>query len=867
MDGSESKTVAVIGILAHVDAGKTTLAEALLYVSGTRRTQGRVDHGDTVMDSHALERERGITIFASEAVIETGGRRFALLDTPGHVDFSAEMERTLRVLDAAILVLSGTDGVQAHTRTLWRLLSLYRIPTFIFVTKMDYARHTEAELLRNLSDELGDSVVSFSAPEAERDEQAAMQSEEALQEFLDSGKVSDNTLVRMIAARQLFPVWFGSGLRLTGVSEFLQGLSCYVPEKAWPDTFGARVFKISADEDGSRLTHLRVTGGTLRVRQSLAENEKVSQIRIYTGEKYVPVEEVPAGMICVAAGLKGIPEGAGLGYEGSGTKPVLAPVMRYTIVLPEGTDALQVLPDFKRLEAEDPQLQIGWDPWLKEIQVALMGEVQAEILRSIVRERFGLDIEITQGHVLYQETILNKVEGVGHYEPLRHYAEVHLLMEPAPRGSGLIFGSSVSTNVLDRNWQNLILQHLAEKQHLGVLTGSPLTDVKITLAAGRAHLKHTEGGDFRQATYRAVRQGLMHAKSALLEPWYRFRIEVPANLLSRAMTDIKAKSGTFLPPVYAGDSGVLAGRAPCIELNGYEKTLASYSGGTGRLLLEYDGYDRCHNEAEVLAGIHYDPEKDTENSPDSVFCAHGAGFLVKWRDVPRYMHLPSCLRSDAAIAAEARRVRARKYVPEDELEAIMLREFGPIRRPQYASAKVYEATDSPVQEELPKKQILIVDGYNVIFQWEDLRALAESDIHAARTALLQILSNFSAFRAIDTVVVFDGYKVPGSIGELGSYHNLRVIYTRENETGDLYIERLVAALKKNELAEVVTSDGLIQLSALRAGIRRISSSEFEEIVAEAQAEISAILERDRETTKSTVGEVLKDIQQPESEDS
>ena len=859
------KPASVIGILAHVDAGKTTLAEALLYVSGARRTQGRVDHGDTVMDSHELERERGITIFSSEAVIETGGRLFALLDTPGHVDFSAEMERTLQVLDAAILVLSGTDGVQAHTRTLWRLLSLYRIPTLIFVTKMDYARHTEAELLRNLTEELGDSVVSFSAPTAERDEQAAMQSEDALQEFLDNGSLSDPTLVRMIGSRLLFPVWFGSGLKLTGVAEFLQGLSRYVPEKNWPGTFGARVFKISSDEDGSRLTHLRVTGGTLHVRDSLAENEKVSQLRIYTGEKYVPAEEVPAGMICVAAGLKNIPEGTGLGYEGSGVKPVLSPVMRYTIVLPEGADALQVLPDFKRLEAEDPLLEISWDPWLKEIQVALMGEVQAEILKSIVRERFGLDIAITKGHVLYRETILNKVEGVGHYEPLRHYAEVHLLMEPAPRGSGLIFASSVSTNVLDRNWQNLILQHLAEKQHLGVLTGSPLADVRITLAAGRAHIKHTEGGEFRQATYRAVRQGLMHAKSALLEPWYRFRIEVPANLLSRAMTDIKAKSGTFLPPVYAGDSGVLTGRAPCIELNGYEKTLASYSGGTGRLLLEYDGYDRCHNEAEVLAGIRYDPEADTENSPDSVFCAHGAGFLVKWRDVPKFMHLQSCLKNDLPSPAALRRVRVREHVPEDELEAIMLREFGPIRRPQYASAQVYEGVSEAAAQEAPKQEILIVDGYNVIFQWADLRALAESDIHAARTALLQILSNYSAFRAIDTIVIFDGYKVPGSIGELGSYHNLRVIYTRENETGDLYIERLVGALKKNEQAKVVTSDGLIQLSALRAGVQRISSSEFEEIVAEAQAEISAILAREREDNKSTVGEVLREMEVPENE--
>ena len=864
MDGSSSKTAAVIGILAHVDAGKTTLAEALLYVSGVRRTQGRVDHGDTVMDSHALERERGITIFSSEAVIEAGGRRFALLDTPGHVDFSAEMERTLQVLDAAILVLSGTDGVQAHTRTLWRLLSLYRIPVFIFVTKMDYARHTEAELLRNLTEELGDSVVSFTAPEAERDEQAAMQSEEALQEFLENGSLSDGTLVRMIASRQIFPVWFGSGLKLTGVSEFLQGLSRYVPEKSWPEAFGARVFKISSDEDCSRLTHLRVTGGTLRVRDNLSENEKVSQLRIYIGEKYVPVDEVPAGMICVALGLRNIPEGAGLGYEGSGMKPVLSPVMRYTIVLPEGTDALQVLPDFRRLEAEDPLLRVSWDPWLKEIQVALMGEVQAEILKSIVRERFGLDIDITRGHVLYRETILNKVEGVGHYEPLRHYAEVHLLMEPAPRGSGLIFGSTVSTNVLNRNWQNLILQHLCEKEHLGVLTGSPLTDVKITLAAGKAHLKHTEGGDFRQATYRAVRQGLMHAKKALLEPWYRFRIDVPANLLSRAMTDIKARSGSFLPPVYAGDSGVLTGRVPCIEMNGYEKILASYSGGLGRLALEYDGYDRCHNEADVLAGVRYDPEADTENSPDSVFCAHGAGFLVKWRDVPRYMHLQSCLKNDLA-AASMRRVRVHEHVPEDELEAIMLREFGPIRRPQYQSARVYEGTNEPSEDEAPKKEILIIDGYNVIFQWDDLRALAESDIHAARTALLQILSNFSAFRAIDTIVIFDGYRVPGSIGELGSYHNLRVIYTRENESGDLYIERLVGALKKNEQAQVVTSDGLIQLSALRAGLRRISSSEFEEIVAEAQAEISAILERNREDNKSTVGEVLKGLETPKAE--
>ena len=883
----------VLGILAHVDAGRTTLAEAMLYTAGAMRRAGRVDHGDTVMDTHALERARGITIFASEAPVSVSGRRFTLLDTPGHVDFSAEMERTLSVLDAAILVISGTDGVQAHTRTLWRLLSLYGIPTVLFVTKMDYARYTEEELLKNLSEALSDNCISFSADAALRDEQIAMTTDAALDHFMELGRIPDDMIRKLIRTRQIFPVFFGSGLKLSGVSEFLQGLVQYIPERRYPAEFGARIFKISHDDSGSRLLHLKITGGSFRVRDSLPgipKEEKISQIRVYTGERYLPVDSAEAGDICVVTGIRSGYAGMGLGIEAGSAEPVLEPVMRYTIVLPEDTDPQAVMPDFLKLSEEDPALQIRWDPFLREIQAGLMGAVQAEILKSLILQRFGLTVSIENGHVLYRETIENTVEGIGHYEPLRHYAEVHLRLDPLPRGAGIRIRSALSTDQLSRNFQNLILQHIAEKEHLGVLTGSPLTDVRITLIAGRAHIKHTEGGDFREATYRALRMGLMRAKSRLLEPWFRFRLEIPSNAANRAMADMKRFSGSFLPPQYLGDQLILSGRAPASELNSYQQEVLQYTGGTGRLTLDYDGYDFCHNEEFVRQQAHYDPEADLENSPDSVFCAHGGAILVKWYDVPKYMHLPAMEeesfssqtagKTPDASAENSGRTgifstssagkpgapRLGTLQSDRELEEIMLREFGPIRRPQYQERRVIHSGGKEKDTPGAKKSILLLDGYNVIFAWEELRALAETDIQAAREALIHVVTDYSAFRATDSVLVFDGYRVAQNPGETVIRPYVTIVYTKERESADLYIENLLQKLPKDRKAEIVTSDNMIQLAGLRYGAVRVSSGEFYEKVTEAKLEISEILERARIKDKPRIGELLSGVKLPEEAD-
>ena len=881
----------VLGILAHVDAGKTTLAEAMLYSAGVMRKIGRVDHGDTVMDTHALEKARGITIFSSEAPLAVSGRRFSLLDTPGHVDFSAEMERTLSVLDAAVLVISGTDGVQAHTRTLWRLLSLYGIPTVIFVTKMDYARFTEAEILDNLNSELTDAAVNFSAGESERDDGIAVCDEETLEAYMAEGAVSDGRIRSLIAARRIFPVYFGSGLKNTGVQEFLEGIARYLPERSYPEAFGARVFKISYDESGNKLVHLKITGGSLHVRDllpGLPKEEKVSQIRVYTGERYLPVESAEAGDLCVITGVKSVENGAGLGADRAERTAVLEPVMRYTIVLPEGVDPMQVMPDFMKLAEEDPALHIGWDPVLHEIQAGLMGSVQAEILKSLILSRFGLSVEIENGHVLYRETVETTVEGIGHYEPLRHYAEVHLKISPLPRGSGIRIGSACSTDALDRNFQNLILQHLVEKEHLGVLTGSPLTDIRITLTAGRAHLKHTEGGDFREATYRALRMGLMRAKSRLLEPWFRFRLEIPQTASNRAMTDIKRFGGSFLPPVYSGDQVFLSGRAPASELNSYQQEVLQYSGGLGRLSLDYDGYDLCHNEELVISKMHYDPEADLENSPDSVFCAHGGGFLVKWYDVPKFMHLPATVQEEAdlpknlsggaigggmtsaanpsgrASGGKASASGTGTLASDRELEEIMLREFGPIRRAQYSQGSVVRrAKGGSEAVPDPKNTVLLIDGYNVIFAWEELRDLASTDIQAAREALVHIVTDYSAFRAMDTVLVFDGYRVFQNPGEVVIRPYVTIVYTKERESADLYIEQFLSHLPKDRTAEIVTSDGMIQLAGLRRGAIRVSSGEFRERVDSAKLEIRSILEAARRKEKSTIGELLAGVELPE----
>ena len=837
----------VVGILAHVDAGKTTLAEAMLYRTGKLRKIGRVDHGDTALDTHALERERGITIFASQAVFTTDKTEVTLLDTPGHVDFSSETERTLSVLDYAILVISGLDGVQPHTRTLWKLLKAYNVPTFVFVTKMDFARKSGEEIIDNLNSELEGEFVNF-GNRAAINEGLALCSEKLMEKYLEGEEVTDSEIAEAVKVRQVFPCFFGSGLKLDGIDEFLDALDNYTIENDYPNTFGARVFKISHDPQGVRLTHIKVTGGSIKVREMIGE-EKISGMRIYSGSKFVTADCVEAGEICALTGLAKTHNGQGLGFEASGNEPMLEPVMNYRVVLPKGCDAQTMLPKLRELEEEDPQLHITWNSHLQEIHVGLMGEVQAEILKSIVDERFGVKIEIDSGRVMYKETITDTVEGVGHYEPLRHYAEVHLIMKPLPRGSGLKIASDCSEDTLDRNWQRLILMHIGEKQHLGVLTGSPITDMKITLAAGRAHIKHTEGGDFRQAPYRAIRQGLMQAKSKLLEPWYSFRLEVPSEQIGRAINDIRMKSGEFEPPEDMGGISVLRGKAPVTSLNGYASEVAAYTGGRGRLYCENAGYDDCHDAEKVIAELAYDPEADLENTPDSVFCAHGGGFGVKWDKVSEYMHLESCLKKEKPYTPPVN--RRNLHIDDKELEAIMEREFG---KPKY---ELYRPTAKKSENEYSdfdltdRKSYVLVDGYNVIFAWEDLKSLADTDLGAARERLMEIMCNYSAYTKNNVVLVFDAYKVPGNTGERFDFHNIHVVYTKERELGDVYIEKLISEIGKNDRVRVVTSDNLIQLSAVRFGVLRTSAAEFEREVDSVNARIGKFLEKVREKNPKT----------------
>lgn len=855
MNNKETRRV-VIGIIAHVDAGKTTLAEAMLYRTGQLRKLGRVDHGSAAMDSHLLERERGITIFLSQAELPLGDMEVTLLDTPGHVDFSAEMERTLSVLDYAILVISGVDGVQAHTRTLWRLLELYRVPTFLFVTKMDFGRRDRDCLMESLRHELGEGCVDFTpAARDRRMEQLATCREDALEAYLDTGMVPEELVRQLVRQRLVFPCWFGSGLKLEGIDEFLEGLVRYVEPPAYPAAFSARVFKISHDAQGKRLTHLKVTGGTLRVRDAISyggRQEKAAQLRIYTGGRFRPVDQVPAGGICAVQGLTATWGGQGLGEREEAVRPVLEPVMRYRMALPPDCDSRVLLPQLRQLEEEDPQLRFTARDG--ELHVSLMGRVQAEILRSLVAQRFGVEVELDRGRVLYKETIDAPVEGVGHYEPLRHYAEVHLLLEPLPQGSGLVLATRCPEDDLDRSWQRLIMTHLQEKTHLGVLTGSPVTDMKITLMSGRAHIKHTEGGDFRQATYRAVRQGLMQARSRLLEPYYAFRLEVPPEQLGRAISDVRLRSGSFDAPEEAGDMTLLRGRVPVTEFDDYAQEVASYTGGRGRLSLEPAGYGPCHNPDAVIAAADYDPEADLENTPDSVFCAHGGGFPVKWNRVAEYMHLPGCLEKPRDEEAPARRRCIR--LDDAELEAIMAREFGPVRRPLYRAPEKRETLPDTGLREIGQRYY-VVDGYNVIFDWDELHALADRDLSAARERLMDTLCGWAAFTRTQVVLVFDGYKVPGSLGEKLDYRGIHVVYTKERETGDMYIERFLQQVGKNDHVRVVTSDGLIQLSAVRTGVMRMSSAEFGRQVAEASDQIQAFIARMHQSGGSTIGQRMK----------
>ena len=855
---------ACVGLLAHVDAGKTTLAEAILYRCGALRSLGRVDHGDTALDFDPLERERGITIFAAQARVDWDSWRLTLLDTPGHVDFSAETERMLRVLDCAILVISGIDGVQAHTRTLWKLLDHYQIPTAIFVTKMDLARNGRDELLAGLRRELGDGVVDFSADSGEKDEQLAMCGEAAMEEYLETGTLSPSACRELFAAREAFPCFFGSGLKLEGVAEFLDAFTSLLRPRQWPEAFGARVFKISHDAQGVRLTHLKVTGGTLRVRDLLQYDgleEKLTQLRQYNGERYTAVEELSAGEVCAAVGLTAARNGQGFGLEAAAGSPVLEPVMHYRIGLPAGTDPRLVLPKLRQLEAEDPMLRLRWDPRLQELSVGLMGEVQAEVLKSLIRDRFDLDVELGRGRVLYKETIDRTVEGVGHYEPLRHYAEVHLLLEPLPRGSGLVFASSCSEDRLDRHWQRLILTHLMEKEHVGTALGAPITDMKITLAAGKAHLKHTEGGDFRQATYRALRQGLMQVPSVILEPWYRFRLELPSTQIGRAITDVKARFGSFDAPEELGGVSLLRGRAPVSTMTDYARELAAYSRGQGKLSLELDGYELCHDPEGVKAAHPYDPEGDLDNPPDSVFCAHGGGFTVKWDKVFANMHLESVLSPKREPLSPARR---RISIDEKELQAILEREFGPIKRPQYSAAVWTSIPEAEPVRPLPERivnRMLVVDGFNVIYAWPELAALAEAEFQQAQERLMEILANYAAFTRTETILVFDAYKVKGGKGERFDYHGVRVVYTKENETGDAYIERLLHEIGRNGQVRIVTSDNLIQVSALRSGVLRQSAREFGEEIDRIYGDIEQYLRSHNREQLGTVGENIRSKQE------
>ncbi len=852
----------VIGILAHVDAGKTTLAEALLYKAGAIRKQGRVDNGDTALDTHTLEKERGITIFAGESHFSLGDLEIALLDTPGHVDFSAEAERVLKILDYAVLVISGTDGVQAHTRTLWRLLKAYNIPTFVFVTKMDFARLSAENIMEDMRQLCGESCVNFSTVNVdERNENIAVNDETLLEKYLDTNVVDDEDISSLILQGKLCPCFFGSGLKSEGIDEFLDALSKYIKVKKYPSEFGAKVFKISHDSKGEKLAHIKVTGGTLKVKDIVEYNgkaEKINNIRVYSGIKFNAVDEMRAGGVCVVTGLTDIKCGDGLGFEKETKSVFLEPVMNYRVVLPKSVDAQTFLPKLRQLEDEDPQLKVSWNSFLQEINVALMGEVQTEILKSLIKERFDLDVEIDSGKVLYKETINNKVEGVGHYEPLRHYAEVHLILEPVERGKGILITSKCGEDVLDRNWQNLIRTHLAEKEHIGVLTGSPITDVKITLAAGRAHLKHTEGGDFRQSTYRAVRQGLMQAESQLLEPYYSFRLEVPTENVGRAINDIRMMNGTIEGPEDLGGVSVVTGKAPVVCMNGYASVVASYTGGRGRFSCDVCGYDLCHNADEVIESFKYSPESDLENTPDSVFCAHGAGFNVKWDEVKNYMHIDSCLQQEKnpyEVTYNSRNF----HIDDKELEAIMEREFGKDKHPYYRVSH-NKTPAKPVSSEynpVVRKKYVIVDGYNVIFAWDDLKKIATDNLESARDKLADILCNYSAFTKTETVLVFDAYKVKGNTGERFNYNNIRIVYTKERELGDNYIEKIISDIGKNENVRVVTSDNLIQLSAVRYGVLRVSAKEFEKEVKKIDEHIDELLYKINKPRPQKVGELIE----------
>ena len=837
-----------IGILAHVDSGKTTLSEGLLYCAGMLRKLGRVDHGDAFLDTHALEKSRGITIFSKQARLLYGDCEFTLLDTPGHVDFSAEAERTLSVLDYALLVVSGSEGIQPHTETLFKLLCRYGVPTFVFINKMDISHLSRQELMGGLK-KMGDGFIDFSAgvPKEEFYDGLAMCSEDMMERYLDTGTVSADAIRQSIRQRQVFPCFFGSALKLEGIKELLAGLEEYTTEPPRGDEFGARIFKISDDPQGARLTHMKITSGCLKVKDVLHGSgwaEKADQIRIYSGAKYQTVDQAPAGMVCAVTGLTAAHPGDGLGAEAGAPSPVLEPVLAYRAVLPEGVDAHKALSALRKLEDADPALHVAWNEGLQEIRVQLMGEVQLEIIQSLLKERFGLDIGFDQGGILYKETITSTVEGVGHYEPLRHYAEVHLLLQPLDAGGGLVFSTGCKEDELDKNWQRLILTHLKEKTHLGVLTGSPITDMSITLVAGKAHLKHTEGGDFRQATYRALRQGLMQAESRLLEPWYSFSLQVPQECVGRAMNDLQAMGASFDPPEQRQEDAVISGTAPVIKLQGYPAVLTGYTKGRGRLSCEGARYLPCHNSDEVIAAIGYDPESDTDNPADSVFCSHGAGHTVKWNAVFDNMHIPAVLRPKSEPEHEhAAPILSRS--DEEELIRIYERTYGPIRSNPIAAFRPSVSVQSQGFR-LPEAaetgpEYLLVDGYNIIFAWDDLAAIAKEDMDLARSRLVNLMCNYRGLHRCEIILVFDAYRIKGNTGSVETVNNISVVYTKEAETADSYIERTTHELSKNYRVQVATSDRMEQLIIIGNGAMRISADAFRKEVDRTEAAMRELM--------------------------
>ena len=837
-----------LGLLAHVDAGKTTLSESMLYKSGSIRKLGRVDHQDAFLDTYELERSRGITIFSKQAVFKWKDMVITLLDTPGHVDFSAEMERTLQVLDYAVLIISASDGIQGHTLTLWRLLKQYGIPVFLFINKMDQDGTDKKAILKELKKRLSDACLDFGTEKDENEwlENLAVCDERMLEEYLETGEIEENTLAEAICSRKVFPCYFGSALKLEGIEAFMEGLRQYTSEPRYPEAFGAKVYKIARDGQGNRLTYLKVTGGVLRVKDILPDTEeKVNQIRIYSGAKYETVQEVSAGCVCAVTGLESTYPGQGIGIEKASDMFVLEPVLTYQILLPPDCDVHSMLLKLRQLEEEEPQLHIVWEEQLGEIHVQLMGEVQTEILASIIKERFHVAVGFGEGNIVYKETIEEPAEGVGHYEPLRHYAEVHLLLEPGERGTGLQFATDCSEDILDRNWQRLILTHLEEKEHKGVLTGSSITDMKITLITGKAHQKHTEGGDFRQATYRAVRQGLKKAKSILLEPWYEFRLEVPTGSVGRAMSDIQNMCGEFGHPEIEGDMSILSGSAPVAAMRGYQSELLSYTGGKGRLFCSLKGYEPCHNQEEVISAVGYDSERDLENPTGSVFCAHGAGFVVDWNRTEEYMHVESPLKLQVSeqqeqINTSAGTVSASRIeLTSEELDAIYRRTPDPVRRKQGNAPVTIKAADKgmpdPKWEELKKEkgnreEYLLVDGYNIIFAWDELKELAEVNIEGARDRLMDILCNYQGYRQCTLILVFDAYKVEGNPGEVLEYHNIYVVYTKEAETADQYIEKTVRKMNRRYDVTVATSDALEQVIIMGQGAHRLSANGLKEEV-------------------------------------